>query len=185
MASQARNLLTEDPTICGSSTPHWHWQLIHYYVSLLMELKCCCFGLIFEVKVISCEMERLLFHVMLSWRGPAVKLLKLLVMSFFSSLPWIFRQGLHNLRPWWFHESHTPAETPFLLMLSPPPALGTNEAGTQPCLMLVELEFSCSLKAVKLWPCMVLKAKKSCLHSLKVRKKTLLMNYQWNRGGEL
>ena len=59
-------------------------------------------------------------------------------------------------------------------MLSPPPALGTNEAGTQPCYMLVELEFSCSPKAMKLGPCMVLKAKNSMSSLLESQKENSL-----------
>ena len=59
-------------------------------------------------------------------------------------------------------------------MLSPPPALGTNEAGTQPRYMLVELEFSCSPKAMTLGPCMVLKAKKSMSLLLESQKENSL-----------
>ena len=59
-------------------------------------------------------------------------------------------------------------------MLSPPPALGTSEAGTQPCYMLVELEFSCSPKAMKLGPYMVLKAKKSMSSLLESQKENSL-----------
>lgn len=47
-------------------------------------------------------------------------------------------------------ESHPPAESPFLLMLSSLLPPGTSEARTQLYYMLVELQFSHSPKATEL-----------------------------------